>query len=335
MPVKQLDARRDRLCVAGRSVEPIVPVRTLLAALEHEDIERFRPLLPVGYREVAAAYARAAATISADDLSDHYTRGLEFFHESFAPALKRRLEQLTGGAWQFDDFTAFAGAGDVDLMTHLIEAVAAGEPVHVFPGDWFGFVVGSTHQHNIRWDARGDASLACVCVPSVRNGHFTEEMAAFVERAPASLLNLNLFPTLPDEERTAIAERLWPMLPRAVLSISFSRGFGMTASQLGVLLVHRDHPFRRRFSQQLEWFTYFHNALAARTFLEIDLESLTAVDAARRTWVHRWLEDHALPVVATGSYYVKSFQADAPIPPRLEPLVRDGLLRLCFKPPQV
>ena len=334
MPIEQLDAGRDRLCLAGRSVEPVVPVESLLAAFEHEDIEQFRPLLPVGYREVAEAYARAARGITVEDLSDHYTTGLEYFRDDFTPGLKRRLAELTGECWQLDDYVAYAGGSDVDLMTHLIEAVAAREPVNVFPGDWYGFVVGSTHPQRIHWEASPDARLACFCVPSVRNGHFTEEMAAFVESASAALLNLNLFPTLPEQERHAIAAQLRPVLPRAILSISFSRGFGMTASQLGVFLVHRDHPYRKVFAQQWEWYTYFYNALAARTFLDIDLGALAAVDAARRAWVHRWLEDHGLPVVSTGSYYVKSFQVDGPIPESLAPLARDGLVRLCFKPPQ-
>jgi hypothetical protein len=333
MPVEQLDVRRDGLRVTGGSVEPVVPVDLLLAALEQEDIESFRPLLPVGYDAVARAYAGAAQEITADDLTEHYTRGLEYFHDEFTPALKRRLSDLAGGAWDLDEYVAFAAGSDVDLMTHFIEAVAAREPVHLYPGDWYGFLVGSTHPNNIRWSQEAEGRLACLCVPSVRNGHFTDDMAEFLEGASSALLNLNLFPTLAETERHAVARRLAPLLPKSMLSISFSRGFGMTASQLGLILVHREHPFRKRFDQQWSWYTYFYNALAAKTFLKIELAALAAVDAARRAWVHHWLQERGLPVVTSGSYYVKAFQLTGPTPERLSPLARDGLIRLCFKPP--
>jgi hypothetical protein len=333
MPVEQLDVRRVGLRIAGGSVEPLVSADALLAALEQEDVEHFRPLLPVGYQSVAEAYARAALSLTAADLSEHYTRGMAYFHDEFTPALKRRLGLLTCGCWDLDDFVAYAAGSDVDLMTHLIEAVADREPVHLFPGDWYGFLVGSTHQHNLRWKSRAEGRLACLCVPSVRNGHFTDDMAEFVDSASAALLNLNLFPTLAATERQAIARRLAPQLPKSILSISFSRGFGMTVSQFGLFLVHCDHPYRTQFEQQWNWYTYFYNALAAKAFLEIDLPALAAIDDARRAWVHRWLEERALPVVPSGSYYVKAFRVDGPIPARLSPLSRDGLIRLCFKPP--
>jgi len=334
MSIQQLDVRRDRLRLAGGSVEPLVPAEALTAALEHEEIEPLRPLLPVGYDAVARAYARAALGITAADLTSHYTRGLEYFHDEFTPALKQRLVLLTGGAWRLDDFVGYAAGSDVDLMTHLIEAIAAREPVNLYPGDWFGFRVGSTHPQNIRWEPRAEDRLACLCVPSVRNGHFTDEMSAFVAGASAVLLNLNLFPTLIATERNEVARRLAPQLPRAILSISFSRGFGMTAAQLGVFLIHRDHPWRCRFEQQWNWFTYFYSSIAAKAFLEIDLEELSAVDAARREWVHDWLAARGLPAVASGSYYVKAFRVEGEIPQRLLPLERDGLVRLCLKPPQ-
>ena len=86
-------------------------------------------------------------------------------------------------------------------MTHLVEAVAARDRVCLFPGDWFGFRVGATQTTNLAWDASGRGELACLCVPSVRNGHLTEEMLAFLEAAPHDLLNLNLYPTLAADER--------------------------------------------------------------------------------------------------------------------------------------
>ena len=109
----------------------------------------------------------------------------------------------------------------------------------------------------------------------------------------------------------------------------------MTASQLGVFLLHREHPFVRRFREQWSWFTYFFNALTARAFLRVNLADLQIVDEVRRTWVTRWLETHDLPSIPTGSYYVKSFAVSGAVPARIQPLTRDGLVRLCFKPPQV
>jgi hypothetical protein len=250
------------------------------------------------------------------------------------PHLKGVLQRLTGGAWDLSGYEAVAAGSDVDFMAHLVEAVAAREPVSVYPGDWFGFGAGCTHPDRVVFtdDARG--RLACVCVPSVRNGHFTEEMAAFLDGADACLLNLNLFPTLAPDERRAVAERLAGVLDKSVLSISFSRGFGLTASQLGVALVRPDHPYRRRFAREWDWFTYFHNALAARAFLHLDLDRVAGVDEARRRWVTDWLRARGLPAVTTGSYYVKSFRPEAAVPEALRPLARDGLVRLCFKPPE-
>jgi hypothetical protein len=296
-------------------------------------VEQFRPLLPVGYEAGAAAYRAAAAELTARDLADHYTSGLAFFHERFVPHLKSVLEGLSGGVWDLADYVAYAAGSDVDFMTHLVEAVAARGRVCLFPGDWFGFQVGTTQTANVAWDSSGRGELACLCVPSVRNGHVTEEMLAFAEAAPHCLLNLNLFPTIAADERRVVAEALKPLLGRAVLSISFSRGFGLTASQLGVFLVHRDHPFRIRFDTQWTWFTYFFNALAARAFMLLDLPSLEAIDARRRSWVHECLERRGLPAIATGSYYVKSFRPIGDIPAILAPLQRGELVRLCFKPP--
>ena len=85
--------------------------------------------------------------------------------------------------------------------------------------------------------------------------------------------------------------------------------------------------------EQVRWFTYFFNALAARAFLRLDRAALAAVDVHRRQWVSDWLAARGLPVVPSGSYYVKAFQVEGPIPSALTSLARDGLLRLCFKPP--
>ncbi len=298
-------------------------------------METFRPLLPVGYAAGADAYRAAVASLTPRDLSTHYTAGLGWFRGEFVPQLKQTLRDLSGGAWDLTDFDAYAAGSDVDFMSHLIEAVAAREEVCLYPGDWFGFLVGSTHQERIHWDADSRGKLACLCVPSVRNGHVTGEMLGFLSDASACLLNLNLFPTLEPAERRAVAEALAPVLGKSVLSISFSRGFGLTASQLGVALVPRGHPFRARYAKQWEWHTYFFNGLAARAFLSLDLDRVARVDAERRAWVCDWLRAKALPAVETGSYYVKAFRPEGALPDALRPLARDGLVRLCFKPPQV
>jgi hypothetical protein len=338
MSIRQLTVRRNGVCLAGGSIEPVVSAQQLLAALEGEEVERLRPLLPVGYAPVAAAYTEAAAELTARDLSGHYTTGLSWFHDDFVPQLKARLSWLSGGEWSLsdlNDYVAFAAGSDADLIAHLVEAFAAREQVAVFPGDWFGFSAGSTHRGNIVRHTDAAGKLACLCVPSVRNGHLTNEMLGFLESASACLLNLNLLPTLASAERAAAASNLRPVLDKSVLSISFSRGFGMTASQLGVFLVHREHPYVPRFREQWAWFTYYVNALAARAFLRLNLAELQVVDEARRRWVAHWLETHALPIVSTGSYYVKSFTLLEAVPAPLQPLARDGVVRLCFKPPQI
>ncbi|MBO0755743.1 MAG: hypothetical protein J2P54_07770 [Bradyrhizobiaceae bacterium] len=46
-----------------------------------------------------------------------------------------------------------------------------------------------------------------------------------------------------------------------------------------------------------------------------------------------WLIAKGLPVVETGSYYMKSFRVSGPAPAPVGTLQRDGLVRLCFKPP--
>jgi hypothetical protein len=310
-----------------------VPIEQLVKAIAADEVETFRPLLPVGYDTGVHAYQQAVAELTPHDLADHYTHGLRFFHEEFVPHLKRTLEFLSGGAWKLDDYFAYAAGTDVDFMTHLIEAVAANHRVSLFPGDWFGFLVGCTQTANIRWDKHGGGELGCLCIPSVRNGHVTDEMLEFLSSSRNCLLNLNLLPTLVAKERYFISQQLTPILERSVLSISFSRGFGLTASQLGVALVHRDHPYRRQFHQQWTWFTNFFNALAARAFMLLDLHRIENVDEQRRLWVEEWLTNRNLPVVASGSYYVKTFQPIGDVPAYLNPLQREGLVRMCFKPP--
>lgn len=302
------------------------------AALAGEDIEQFRPLLPVGYDATAAAYRAAAADLTASDLTHHYTDGLRFFHDEFVPHVKGRLRELSGGAWDFSEFAAYAAGSDVDLMSHILEAGAPEKPIAIYPGDWFGFRAGLSDPERARFTPDSRGHLACLCVPSVRNGHLTAPMLEFLAEADTCLLNINLYPTLAADERRDCALALAPLLRKSILSISFSRGFALTASQLGVILVHRDHPLRARLEPQWNWFTYFFNAIAARAFLRLDVSALQAVDNRRRQWVSDWLAARGLPVVSSGSYYVKSFQIEGQVPESLAPLARDGLLRLCFKP---
>lgn len=291
--------------------------------------------MPMSYAATVDAYRQAAAQLEVEHLTDHYRAGMDFLHATFRPHLARRMAALTGGAWDLSTHRLVAAAGDTDLMTHLVEAVAAKEGVALYPGDWWGFLVGGTRDDGIEWTADATGKLACLCVPSVRNGQLTRDMLDFLESADACLLNINLYPTLPAAEREALAEALKPVLHKAILSVSFSRGFGLTASQLGVALVPAEHPYTTRFARQWGWSTYFHNALAARAFMAIDLDRMQAVDAERRAWCHAWLAERGLPLVETGSYYVKTFRVDGAVPDRLQPLMReDGLMRLCLKPPQ-
>jgi hypothetical protein len=218
-------------------------------------------------------------------------------------------------------------------MTHLVSAVADNAPVTLYPGDWFGFRVGVADPRNIVSNADGGGALACLCIPSVRNGHVTPEMIRSLHRSDACLLNINLLPTLPASERHQVAHDLRSVLEKSVLSVSFSRGFGLTGSQLGMALVHRDHPLRRSYEIQRNWLTYFFNGIAARAFMELDIEAVARTDKARRVWVADWLIASGLPAVETGSYYVKSFRVTAPTPAAIGVLERGGLVRLCFKPP--
>lgn len=289
----------------------------------------------MGYEAGVAAYRDAALGLTVEDLSHHYTDGLRFFHGQLVPHLREVLGALTGGAWDLRDFRAYAAGSDVDFMTHLVSAVAAKEQVCLYPGDWHGFRVGVVEPRQVVWDAAGGGALACLCVPSVRNGQVTPQMLDFLRSTPACLLNINLLPTLAPAERHQVARDLAPLLPRAVLSVSFSRGFGLTGSQLGVALLHRDHPLHR-YQQAWDWLTYFYNGIAARAFMRLDVEAMARVDAARREWVRQWLLERELPLVEGGSYYVKSFRLTEPLneaQQRLSALQREGVLRLCMKPP--
>jgi hypothetical protein len=120
-------------------------------ALSGEDIEHFRPLLPVGYETTAAAYRNAAANLTAADLTGHYTSGLRFFHEEFVPHLKTTLCRLSGGAWDLDGYSAFAAGSDVDFMGHILETASTQRNVAVYPGDWFGFKVGVSQPERVRF----------------------------------------------------------------------------------------------------------------------------------------------------------------------------------------
>src|SRR5262249_27185985 len=88
VPVEQPAVRRVGLCVAGGHAEPAVPGELLLRAVPPEAVEGFRPLLPVGYAAGADAYRATVAGLTADDLTNHYTTGLDWFRGEFVPHLK-------------------------------------------------------------------------------------------------------------------------------------------------------------------------------------------------------------------------------------------------------
>jgi hypothetical protein len=122
-------------------------------------------------------------------------------------------------------------------------------------------------------------------------------------------------------------------MDRALVSISFSRGFSLAGSQIGLMLVHRDHPLLKKNRKAWEWFSYFYNAVAARAFMALDLEVVERVHEVRRAEVARWHERTGMPYQTAGSYYVKSFEVQGELPEVYKPLtIHDGLLRLCFKP---
>jgi hypothetical protein len=294
-----------------------------------DQVEHFRALLPQGFEHAAEAYRKAAARLTVADLSGHYLGGQEFFRGTLVPHVKQTVERLSGQVWDLADFVGFGAGSDVDFITHIIDAST--DRVAIYPGDWGGFLVGpSSERVGFSRDSRG--ALACLCLPSVRNGLFTEDMQRFCRESRSSLLNLNLYPTLPPAERVEVAEMLRDDLDRALLSISFSRGFALTASQLGILLVHREHPLLKRWRKSWEWFSLFYNAIAARAFMHIDLDEVDRVHALRRQEVADWHARHGMPHEPAGSYYVKSFRVEGEMPPAYSVLMRDGVLRLCFKP---
>jgi hypothetical protein len=143
----------------------------LIAVAVGGDAERFRALLPVGYDAGVAAYRRAVSYLSSDDLTRHYTDGLHYFHQQFVPYVKQVLSELTGCAWDLRDFHAYAAGSDADFMTHLVSAVAAGAPVTLYPGDWFGFRVGvamrATSPGTRRAAARLPASASLRCATAM------------------------------------------------------------------------------------------------------------------------------------------------------------------------
>lgn len=288
----------------------------------------------MGYEASAEAYRHATLKLNAEDLSSHYRDGLIWFHGQFVPHLKSRLWSLSGGAWALGEYEAYACGSDVDFMGHVTNAVNTAGGCAVYPGDWYGFSAGAISPDKLSFSLKSAGRLACLCVPSVRNGHLTQDMVRFLEEADACLLNINLFPTLMADERHEIASALKAVLSKSVISVSFSRGFGLTASQLGVVLIHRDHPLRAAYHAQWTWLTYFYNAIAARAFMELDVNRLMAIDNLRRQWVFTELARRALPTINSGSYYVKAFTVDGELPAHLRPLLRDGLIRMCFKPPQ-
>src|SRR5262245_28267227 len=87
-PLEQPAVGRSGVCVPGGHAEPPVSAAALLSAIRAEEVESLRPLLPVGYAAGAEAYRAAALGLTAEDLSTHYTGGLDWFRAEFVPYLK-------------------------------------------------------------------------------------------------------------------------------------------------------------------------------------------------------------------------------------------------------
>ena len=115
MSIRELVDGGRGLRIAGRCIEPTVSAEQLLAAIPESEVESLRPLLPVGYDAVAESYRRAAASISTDDLTRHYTQGIDSFHLDFVPWLRECLGELSGGQWNLEDYQAFAAGSDCDF----------------------------------------------------------------------------------------------------------------------------------------------------------------------------------------------------------------------------
>ena|SRR5437899_2874009 len=111
----QSSGGRQSVWLPGGSAEPVIHAEQIINAIPPAQIETFRPLLPVGYEATLAAYRQAMDQTTVANLTRHYQDGLEEFHEVFVPHLKRVLEQLSGGAWNFSDHVAYAAGSDVVL----------------------------------------------------------------------------------------------------------------------------------------------------------------------------------------------------------------------------
>ena len=262
MPLDQPAVRRQRVRLAGGSPEPAVPV-------EQPPEARSRPTRWSDFGRCCRSATRLEpprtaqrpAELTARDLAEHYTSGLAFFHERFVPHLKEcarrakrrrlgpyRLRRLRRGfGRRFHDASGRGGRrarprlpvprrlvwlpsrSDSDGEPRLgrFGPRGAGMPVRAVGAKW------TPDPGNARLPARRSALPA---EPESLSDHAGRRAARSCGGAS-------------------------PLLERAVLSISFSRGFGLTASQLGVFLLHRDHPYRMRFETQWAWFTYFFNAL--------------------------------------------------------------------------
>src|SRR5215203_1240884 len=95
MQISELVSGREGICLTGRYAEPVVTSAYLLKALAGEQIERYRALLPVGYEAGVTAYRQAIASLTVQDLTCHYTSGLDFLHNDFVPHLKGVLQDLS------------------------------------------------------------------------------------------------------------------------------------------------------------------------------------------------------------------------------------------------
>ena len=134
------------LCLAGGLVEPVVPADRLARARSAgDDVERFRPLLPVGYaagvrrlpRRGRRAHRRATSTT-------HYTARPRLVPRRVRAAAEDSvLEALTGGAWDLSrHFARSPPAATSTSWRTWSRRSRRASASRLFPGDWFGFRVG-------------------------------------------------------------------------------------------------------------------------------------------------------------------------------------------------
>ena len=54
--------------------------------------------------------------------------------------------------WNLSNYNAFSAGSDDELIAHIVNAVCTRSQVALYPGDRYGFLVGSPDQRRIVWD---------------------------------------------------------------------------------------------------------------------------------------------------------------------------------------